>query len=573
MSNDQIPSTVITKLSIRNILLEESTLQNHLDAQNNNYQEYLANLYLLFFEYNIELTILKLAKILTIALIRNDKGLSKFLLSNDRYELPVILKTCELLDSRRKHDQINKKTEKINDPKKLAKHKAVLANLLALNEGVEMRLTSSKIKFLKENWINNLSKERLEFMALLFPTKHWKWLIDLMHLKPSDFKLEWFTKYIFTSEYLPGSIVDLSIQINQDNILAVLNKYNLPYTYLRVKHKELLTNEVKEFIAKYTELSDIIRYWKEFNITQNVFMNFSQRVDNGESINMPYGELVKRIQMFKEEDNINDATQMLIYKLLINAEHKLTDYKINIESPVVVLGDASPSMDIAIKTSSIIASMLVKLCNAKLHLFRDTDEAIENPPKTVNEVLNAMTIFKSGGSTAPAASLYPYYKKKEVVKTFILVTDEEENCGYVDDTHKNNAWSYSSDKENYFASLFKKYREEIYPAKLVFVSFLRNNKDGQMVKHLKELIPDIEKDIIQFILNSQKPDLRKLDSLLNKLTMETDTNNSKFKDLLEFINTGNNNNLYNIEDIHNVLSGKFLINVDEEFDGVMTITI
>ena len=31
------------------------------------------------------------------------------------------------------------------------------------------------------------------------------------------------------------------------------------------------------------------------------------------------------------------------------------------------------------------------------------------------------------GDTSPAASLWPFYERKEVVKTFIIVTDEEEN--------------------------------------------------------------------------------------------------------------------------------------------------
>lgn len=38
----------------------------------------------------------------------------------------------------------------------------------------------------------------------------------------------------------------------------------------------------------------------------------------------------------------------------------------------------------------------------------------------------AITI-KTRGSTIPAASLMPFYKKKEVVKTFVVVTDEGEN--------------------------------------------------------------------------------------------------------------------------------------------------
>ena len=35
-----------------------------------------------------------------------------------------------------------------------------------------------------------------------------------------------------------------------------------------------------------------------------------------------------------------------------------------------------------------------------------------------------------GGGTTPAASLFPYYKDKRVFKTFVVVTDEEENVTY-----------------------------------------------------------------------------------------------------------------------------------------------
>ncbi len=38
----------------------------------------------------------------------------------------------------------------------------------------------------------------------------------------------------------------------------------------------------------------------------------------------------------------------------------------------------------------------------------------------------AVTINASGG-TSPAASLLPFYERKEVIKTFMMVTDEEEN--------------------------------------------------------------------------------------------------------------------------------------------------
>ena len=43
------------------------------------------------------------------------------------------------------------------------------------------------------------------------------------------------------------------------------------------------------------------------------------------------------------------------------------------------------------------------------------------------QVLQLAVDTQAGGGTTPAASLWPYYQKKEVVKTFIMVTDEEEN--------------------------------------------------------------------------------------------------------------------------------------------------
>ena len=43
------------------------------------------------------------------------------------------------------------------------------------------------------------------------------------------------------------------------------------------------------------------------------------------------------------------------------------------------------------------------------------------------QVLQLAVDTEAGGGTTPAASLWPFYENKEVVKTFIMVTDEEEN--------------------------------------------------------------------------------------------------------------------------------------------------
>ncbi|MCJ7638010.1 MAG: hypothetical protein MUO21_11015, partial [Nitrososphaeraceae archaeon] len=439
----------VEKIS-KTVLLDDGTIKDHIHLQTTNYNEYIANLFLLFNEYNIEFTILKLAKILVAALVRGDHEFAEYLMHNQRYDLPVILKTCEILDSRRLCKQMEAKTIKIKDPKKLSKHKSIIANLKALNKGTneyktdsssesheetkeetkeeikeeikdeinEWSLSKSKINFIKKHWVNQLSKDRLEYMALLYPIKHWKQLIDIFHLKPNDFLLSWFTCYIFTKEFPEGSIIDICNKITPENIKETLINHKFPYDFLRLKYKDLLTPEIMKAVLSYTELNCLIRHWDKFNTEDNT-QQVIKRINNDEVINMPYGELMKRIQMFREKGD----SPSLVGRLLEIAETKLCGYKLDIDQPVVVLGDASGSMDVAVKTSSIITSILVKVCNAKMHLFRDKDEFIEHPPTNVSEVLDSMKKFKAYGCTAPCASLYPYYKNKEVVKTFILVTD------------------------------------------------------------------------------------------------------------------------------------------------------
>jgi len=53
--------------------------------------------------------------------------------------------------------------------------------------------------------------------------------------------------------------------------------------------------------------------------------------------------------------------------------------------------------------------------------------------------------------------------------------------------------------------------QEVYPAKLVFVSFLDNPQNkGRMVKALENL----GFDVLQFRLDGTRPDLTKMDTLL-----------------------------------------------------------
>ena len=70
-----------------------------------------------------------------------------------------------------------------------------------------------------------------------------------------------------------------------------------------------------------------------------------------------------------------------------------------------------------------------------------------------------------------------------------------------------------------FVDLYDKYYKQVYPAKLVFVSFLRQHTEGFMVKQLQE--KGYGDQIIQYVFDANRPDLSKLDSLFGLLSADS----------------------------------------------------
>ena len=104
-------------------------------------------------------------------------------------------------------------------------------------------------------------------------------------------------------------------------------------------------------------------------------------------------------------------------------------------------------------------------------------------------------------STAGAAVelLLPYAARKQV-RCFVVVSDEGENL---------------KSHGHYFHELFRKYHAEVYPAKLVFVSFLEANEKGQMATASVRM----GFGPIKFSFDKDRPDLTKLDALLGTLAV------------------------------------------------------
>lgn len=125
---------------------------------------------------------------------------------------------------------------------------------------------------------------------------------------------------------------------------------------------------------------------------------------------------------------------------------------------VAVLGDASGSMQIAIKCACSLGALLSVCLHADLVFFADTYFVPPVVPRTAAQVLQVAETVKASGATSPAAALYHYYSNRIKIDVFVLVSDEGENTPF----------------EGYtFLPLFRRYRLEIHSdAKLLLVSFL-----------------------------------------------------------------------------------------------------
>lgn len=234
--------------------------------------------------------------------------------------------------------------------------------------------------------------------------------------------------------------------------------------------------------------------------TNTIFSRFAY----GDFPKLSYGKIMERILYFKE----SKKGQLFYENLLTIAQKKLSGLNVPISPPACVIGDASGSMQVAIKTSTILSSIVCAVSNADLVFF--DDKVIKPPciPRNVAQVLEVAEKVQTRGSTHNAVGLWKYYAKKIPLKFVFMVTDEEENGtshGYL------------------FNALFKKYREEVAPdCKLVYVSFLHDpKKPGQMVR--EAIKPELDLKPLQFRLNLKRPDLTKVDSWLGLLALENQT--------------------------------------------------
>jgi len=511
------PETEATK--IRDLFMKQSTFQEHFIYQRDHLINYLSTL-LVLTQSGMEIKDGSKARALAALWAHKKYRVADFLLNpannlglkpaqqqtnapkyNFGFGLTEVLKAINLLDANRKIRVLEKRLALLQrqqkvKPRTLGRVQSSINDLK--REPVQGSLSGALIRHIRK-WAQTLSSEDLRFFAIHLPREPWKELADLLHLNPQkDFKEPWFLGVTFGEPAPEGTVVADCVNLTQDNILEVVQKHNPPYAFLR-KHKGLLNHEVIARVATYTPLETLVWFYEEVRCPE-VDQIIQQKLDVGEQLVMGYGKLMERLLTFKS------LNVPFFASLIPHAEAKLQSIKLPLKPPVVCFGDASYSMDVAIRVSTIIASLMTALTNADLRFFNTESIVPPLEPRTIADVLELTMTVRADKLTAPAAALKEYYDKRLAVNTFIIVTDEVENLPYEGD---------------YFAQLFYKYKKEVHPAaQIVFVSFLPNqNVKGRMVKSLEMLgiTPRLE-----MRLDGTRPDLTKLDSMLVALSSETD---------------------------------------------------
>jgi hypothetical protein len=488
---------------LKNFFLQENmSFMQHFQEQQHNYPMY-ASVLLLLLHSKVALSTNAKSRCLAACWAHGRRALAEHLLSlTDVFQFTEVLRAVKTLDAPRRLREFEKKLQRLErqgtaKARVLGRVRNRINDLRTeVGQGQDTSCSGALCRQV-QRWIAALPVEKLEFFALQMPKEPWQELSDIVHCSPKAFSLEWFLPFVFGSAAPEQSMVAQCADLTADNVDELVDRFDVPYSFLRTKLSGNLSERIKQRVAAYEPLTQVMWYYEELGGSREVDQIIDRRLANGEEPDFSYGKLMERLLFFRQSQAV------FFDRLIPIAERRLHQIELPLEPPVVVLGDASYSMDVAIRTSTIIASLLAALCDADLRFFNVQSFPPHLVPRNVEQVLDVATNTRADGLTAPGCGIWEFYQSRTVVKSFIVVTDEIENEPF---------------REHFFAQLFYRYYTEVYPARLVFVSFLDNPKEkGRMVRALENLgiTP------LQFRLDSRRPDLTKVDTLLGLLSAES----------------------------------------------------
>lgn len=497
---------------VRGLITGNAQAPQHAAALAKHRDEYLTELGRVL-DNGVALTPATKARILVAAWVTKNRGIFDELLATPGFvTVAELVKAMQLLDAGRLVRQQRKRLTTLEAsatavrPGKLARLRADIAN--AEQEVLTGGSVTSSFAKRVRRWVSSLPADRLEFFLLMYPTEPWAAIADLAHTSPKDFACKYFQACVFGAEPPADSVVAAARAAKAEDLLTLLHTFPVAGTFYSFLHKQFdprteWSPAAKAAMARVAPLEDVLYWYHELHCPEAEAV-VSQRLVEAEEIeglrnHSNFGKLMERLLTFLDM-KVGFAKLLLPYcqKRLDAVKLPRTDLKI------AILGDASGSMEVAIRSAAILGALLSVSLKAELLFFNDrVVKPCVAEPKTAEDVLKVASGTPARRRTSPAAALRPFYENAKKVDLFVMVTDEEENTP---------AAGMS------FAQMFKAYRKDVHAgAKVFFVSFLPAQiARGRMQADLLQL--GIECKAFKF--DPRRPDLTKFDSLMGLLTME-----------------------------------------------------
>ncbi len=160
-----------------------------------------------------------------------------------------------------------------------------------------------------------------------------------------------------------------------------------------------LYDEIRSLIVSHESTSNVLWYYSELVTSTTLEKILCERLES-EGLaagTLGYGILVDvlgKVSMPKLRCVLTEVATSMLEK-----------YKSNVSGRVAIFVDASSSMQVAIKTSSIVSSMICALTNADMYVFRDHNEIVKNPPKSVTQAIEFARTVHADGCTSPVSCM------------------------------------------------------------------------------------------------------------------------------------------------------------------------
>jgi hypothetical protein len=485
---------------VRDMLERDVSVKTLVEAQQTS-DDYLSFIAVVVVSVNngIEFSKPMRGKLLAAAWARRDHALAEFLLSAGGFGLVEVLRAAKLLDGQRQLRALEARLAALRETATPARRSHLREKIGELTNEAPFGSLPGSLKKRIRTWVRTrVSPAALTLESLGMPVTAWRELADLVHLGPSDFALDWFAAYVFSGELPDGEAKQFcALVAAAQPALDRLMNMRIPFVAIRANAAALgleaasLPLALRAHIASYEELSTLIWHYETLACAEtNAAIQRLLAAGAGAALPFALGKLLERAIVLPSH---------LRPALLALADTKLQSLSLPLAPPVLVMGDASNSMDVAIRVSTILAGVCCNLCDATLRFFNDRAVVPASMPHSASAIVDMAMHTRATGLTACAAGLHEFYVNKTYFKTMILVSDEIENepC-----------------KSEWFPTLFAKYRAEVNPdVQLALVSFRESLQLGRI--HSALLRQNI--DPIALSLSAERPDSSRVDSLLAKL--------------------------------------------------------